>query len=124
MFNIFKSKEQKQKFKEVELQKKEVELQKELGDFIQKNKPYFDSYCFNGKDIIIYRTPAIVDGEVVLYFKDKDTPKGIIKSQNVRWLEMGYGENFMELHRMNFIRLKDQMEKLGISLTLKKTEEV
>ena len=124
MFDIFKSKEERQKIKELELQKKELELQKELDDFIQKNKPYFNSYCFTGKDIIIYRTTAIIDGELVLYFKDKDTPKGIIRSYSLHWLKMGYGENFMELHRMNFIRLKDQMEKLGISLTLKKTEEV
>lgn len=117
MFNIFKSKEQKQKIKE-------LELQKELDDFIQKNKPYLNSYCFDGKNIIIYKTPAIVDNEVVLYFKDKDTPKGIIQSLNVRWFKMMYGENFMEQHRKKFIILKDQMEKLGISLTLKKTEEV
>lgn len=117
MFNIFKSKEQKQKIKE-------LELQKELDDFIQKNEPYFNSYCFNGKNIIIYKTPAILDGEVVLYFKDKDTPKGVIRSLDVRGAKAWYGENFMEQHRKKFIILKDQMEKLGISLTLKKTEEV
>jgi len=52
MFKLFKSKEEKQ----VDKQK---ELEEQLNKFIAKNKDYFNSYCFDGKNIIIYKEPRI-----------------------------------------------------------------
>ncbi len=35
----------------------------------------------------------------------------------IRFFNLKYGEDFLKEHRNNFIKLKDQMEKLGLSVT-------
>jgi len=104
-------------FKTVDKQKK---LEEELNEFIAKNKDYFNSYCFDGNNFIIYKEPEIRNGkELVLGFIDIDTPNGYINFLPIWLLNLKHGENFMKEHRIRFVKLKDEMEKLGLSVTLK-----
>jgi len=116
MFKLFKSKEEKQ----VDKQK---ELEKQLNEFIAKNKDYFNSYCFDGKNIIIYKEPQIKNNELVLWYIDINTPEGYMNCQPIWLFDLKFGNDFMKQHRINFIKLKDQMQKLGLSVTKIKKDE-
>ena len=50
------------------------------------------------------------------YFKI-DTPKGCVNNGLIWLLNLQYGEDFLKKHRYKFIKLKDQMERLGLSVT-------
>ena len=110
MFGLFRTKEKKQ-------ENKQKSLEKELQEFTDKYKDYFNCYAFTGKEIVLYKEPKIVDNELVITLIKADTPKGYVKYLSVWFLNMTYGEDFLNRHRNNFIKFKDQMEKLGLSVT-------
>ena len=105
MFKLFKTKEDKAKT-----------LQTKLEQFILENKEYFNSYCFTGKDVVIYKQPEIKNDKIVLNFITESTPKGYCNFQEISLLELRHDENFMKRHRIAYIRLKSQMEKLGLQI--------
>lgn len=111
MFKLFKTKEEKQ-------EDKQKSLEKELQEFTDKYKKYFNCYAFTGKDVVIYREPKIVENELVISVIRVDTPKGYVNYGLIWLLNLQYGEDFLKQHRHNFIKLKDQMEKLGLLLTM------
>lgn len=106
MFKLFKTKEDKAKT-----------LQVKLEQFIFENKKYFNSYCFTGKNVVIYKEPEIVGDRLVLNFITERTPKGYTNQEDIWFLELKYDDNFMKRHRAMFITLKSQMEKLGLQVT-------
>lgn len=106
MFKLFKSKEEK-------IQDK----QKELEEFTEKYEEYFNSYCFDGKEILVYKEPRIKDNELVLYYRTSTTPEGYFNFLPIWVLDLKYGEGFMKKHRKEFLMIKDQMKKLGLSVT-------
>lgn len=117
MFGLFKNKEKKQE----DVQKS---LENELKEFTEKYQEYFNCYAFNGKDIVIYKEPQILEGELVMNYIDANTPKGYVNRHFVWILNLKYGsENFLIQHRENYIKLKDQMEKLGLSVTKNQTNK-
>lgn len=112
MFGLFKNK------------KKQEDVQKspenELKEFTEKYQEYFNCYAFNGKDIVIYKEPQLLNGELVINYIDVNTPKGYVNRNLVWGLELYYdSKDFLIEHRSNYIKLKDQMEKLGLSVTKK-----
>lgn len=110
IWDIFKSKKQKEQIK----QKTLVE---ELEEFKTKYSKYFNSYAFDGKHLIIFKTPEIKDGKIILNYITPTTPKGYQNYKELSLLQWRYGENFMEEHRNAFINLKGEFEKLGVQLT-------
>lgn len=110
MFRLFKTKEEKQK-------DKQKSLEKELQEFTDKYKQYFNCYAFTGKDVVLYKEPKIVENELIISLIKADTPKGYEIYQSVWLLNFQHGEEFLKRHRHNFIKLKDQMEKLELSVT-------
>lgn len=106
MFNLFKTKEEKDKI-----------LQGKLEQFILENKDYFNSYCFNGKDIVIYKEPEIIGNRLVLNVITENTPKGYTNFKDISFLELQYDDNFMKRHRNMFIKIRSQMENLGLHIT-------
>ena len=105
MFNFFKQKEKRQK-----------SLIKNLRELTEEYEEYFNCYSFTGKNIIIYKKFEIVNNELVLVFIDKDTPRGYVSNKPFWVLQMQYDENFIKKHRLNFVRLKEQLEKFGLSV--------
>jgi len=110
MFKLFKTKKEKQ-------EDKQKSLKKELEDFTEKYQKYFNCYAFTGKDIFIYHEPKILDNELVITLTKVDTPEGYVNNIPIWFFNLKYGENFLKEHKNNFIKLKDQMEKLGLSVT-------
>lgn len=108
-WNIFKSKQEKEKIKE-------KSLQEQLEDFTKKYSNYFNSYAFDGKHIVIYREPEIKDGKIILNYINKNTAKGYQNYAELWLFQLQYGEEFMKQHRNAFINLKDEFEKLGLKL--------
>ena len=109
IWNIFKSKQEKEKIKE-------KSLQEQLEDFTKKYSNYFNSYAFNGKHIVIYKEPEIKDGKIILNYINKNTAKGYQNYAELWLFQLQYGEEFMKQHRNAFINLKDEFEKLGLKL--------
>ena len=109
MWNIFKSKKEKSEIKS-------KNLQEELEDFIKKYKDYFNCYAFAGTNIIIYKEPQIKNDKLVLRFIVSNTPKGYSNYDEIWCFQLKYGENFLEEHRTRFLKLKTQLEQLGLKL--------
>lgn len=127
MFGLFKSKEERKKEKEEKIEKelkkkKEIEkqerakLEEELESFEEKYKEYFNKYAFNGKDIIVYRHPIILNNKLVMSFIRVETIKGHVDYKEIWRFNIAYGEGFLERHRYNYLKIKDQMEKLGLKI--------
>lgn len=109
MWNIFKSKKEKAEIKS-------KTLQKELEDFIKKYKDYFNCYAFTGTYIIIYKEPQIKDDKLILNFITTNTPKGYSNYDEICYFQFKYGEDFLKEHRTRFLKLKTQLEQLGLKL--------
>lgn len=112
MFNIFSK-----KTKELSKQEKLQKLQAELDKFTLENEQYFNSYCFDGKEIILYLTPKIHKGEVVMQTKTHKTPDGYVYNWPIYWLRLIYGDNFMYTHRNKYIDLQHQLKLLGLKIS-------
>lgn len=110
MFKLFKSKKEKQ----VDKQK---QLEKELEEFDNKYRQYFNSYAFNGEEIVIYKQPYIKQGEIVMGFITSDTLKEFQVVIPLWIMQSKYGKDFLRLHRFNYIKIKDQLEKLGLTVS-------
>jgi hypothetical protein len=111
MFGLFKSKKKKQ-------EDKQKSLEKELQEFTDNYKKYFNCYAFTGEDIVIYEEPVIKNNNIVMNYITRETPKGYVNNLPVWLLILKYGgDDFLKQHRHNYIKLKDQMESLGLSVT-------
>lgn len=115
MFGLFKNKETKQ----VDKQK---QLEQELEEFDNKYRQYFNSYAFNGEDIIIYKKPYIREGEVVMGVITSDTPEGLQMVSPLWLMKLKYGEEFLRTHRFHYLKIKDQLEKLGLTVEKRNNE--
>ena len=117
---LFRSKEQTLVDQIVEekekKEKKQHKLKKELEEFTSKNKDYFNTFCFNGKNVVIYKKPEIFDGVIVLNYIDIKTPTKHTSYLSVDIFNSHYGVDFMRNHRTNFITIKSDMEKLGLEI--------
>jgi len=109
IWNIFKSKEEKAKVKR-------ENLEKELEDFTKKYKEYFNSYAFTGRQVVIYREPEIKDGKLIINYITESTTQGYTNYYGLWRIQAMYGEDFIKQHRINFLRLKNQFERLGLKI--------
>lgn len=105
MFKLFRKKEEKRR-----------DLEKELQEFKEKNKEYFNYYAFDGENVIIYKEPYILKDIIVMSFITENTPKDYHTYMELWDLELKYGKNFLKEHRNNFLKIKRQLERLGINL--------
>ena len=110
MFNIFKTKEQKAR-------EKKEKLEKKLEEFRTKYESYFNSYCYDGQKVVIYGEPLILDGKLYLQFVDADTPEGFYNYAELWWFQFKFGEDFVKQDRIRFVKLKEQLQKLGVSMS-------
>ena len=102
MFKFFRKKEEKRR-----------DLEKELQEFKQEYNKYFNCYAFDGENIIIYKEPYILKDDIVMSFLTENTPKDHHTYAELWVLQLKYGKNFLKDHRINFLRIKRQLEKFG-----------
>lgn len=112
MFKLFKSKT-----------KKKESLENKVIKLTEKYKHYLNSYCFDGNDIIIYQGFSIRNNELVLEYIDTNTPEGCVTFMPWWILEIKYEHEFIKKHRIRFIKLRDQMQKLSLSVVKVKENE-
>lgn len=67
--------------------------------------------------IVIYGEPKIKNNELVLEYTDINTPDGYVNFVSIWLMNFKFGNDFMQEYRLKFVKLKDQMRKLGLSIT-------
>ena len=102
--------------KEQELQKKEQELQTELIQLRDKYADVIDSYCKIGNFIFILKGFTIDDDRIVVHFIDKDVVDGYVNYMELYWFGRKYGHVDFTTARYQFMRLKEDLKKLGLKL--------
>jgi len=108
MFRLFN------KEKKLSNRQKELELLK--SNFCDKYQCYFNSYCLYENIIVVYKYVEIKDNKCLLYFKSSNTFDGYISYGCLESLIFIHDEDFIKNQRLNFIKLKSNLEKMNLKL--------
>ena len=103
--NWFKNKEEKV-----------IDLNKELILLIEKNKDSINTYCKIGQDIFMFLGFVIKDRQIFVKFKNENTLDGYNNLLDIDIWDLKYDELNFNRMRINFLKLKENLAKIGLKL--------
>jgi hypothetical protein len=92
------------------------ELQNEVDELNERWKEQCNSYCKIGGYIFLLEGFKHDGKYVCIQFIDKDTPKGYTNYNRLDWWKLKYGQVDFGVARYQFIKFRDDLNKLGLDL--------
>lgn len=113
--NLFSSAEDKAERKQLKEEEKKQELLSKIEQLNKKYEEYLNTVCYDGKKIVIYKNFTIYEPtqEIGIAYVHSETASGFVSTRPLWVIENTMGGNFLKNHRINFIKIRDQLEKLG-----------
>lgn len=107
---LFKTKEQRR-------QEKQAKLQQRVDELRTKNISAKDSYCKIDSFIFILKGFSVGNKCVIIHFIGPDTLKDHVSSVDIDLFHMRFGHTNFKKARVNFIRFRDELERIGLKLS-------
>lgn len=103
-------------FKRKTEEEKKQELEEKAKALNTKYADEINSYCKIGNYIFILKGFKIENNKIVVQFIDKDTPKEYTNYIDLDWWDLKYGTIDFKNARYQFIKFKDELNKIGLKL--------
>jgi hypothetical protein len=87
-------------------------------DLNSEYSEYLGKLCFTGSEYAVYKYFGVEKGKVHLYYKNSQTPRGLINLMEFEWMKVKYDDkNFIINQRNRFIRLHHDLKLMGFKIS-------
>jgi len=106
--------------KQTQIEDKQAALENRLNALNFKYSDIINSYCKVNDNVFIFRGFKIKDGNISVCYFGKDSLEGYHNIIDLDFWEMRYGDSDFDKYRVNWLKFKESLEKIGLKITTTK----